>query len=69
MRRAFVAALFAAVGCYDPLVPLGIPCGPMGECPNGQECDKITNTCEEPTELRVWRDDSAADFNASGHLS
>ena len=59
--------LFAAlVGCYDPTVPLGAPCGPNGECPRGQECDEITNTCEEPTELQVWRDDSVDDFSQPG---
>ncbi|HUS31036.1 MAG TPA: PA14 domain-containing protein [Kofleriaceae bacterium] len=66
MRWTLGAALFAAVGCYDPQVPLGIPCSDTGECPRGQECDTISNTCGEPAELRTWRDDSAADFSQTG---
>lgn len=60
MRFAAVVAALVA-GCYDP-DPLGIPCADTGECPTGQECDVATLVCMMPTELRVWRDDSAADF-------
>jgi hypothetical protein len=60
VRLTLIAAVL--VGCYDPDVPLGIPCSDTGECPTGQECDQLSNTCMGPTELRVWRDDSAADF-------
>ena len=54
------------VGCYDPEVPLGVPCSETGECPAGQQCDAITNTCTGPTDLQVWRDDTAADFAQPG---
>lgn len=60
MRLAVVAALVA--GCYDPDVPFGVPCSDTGECPAGQECDQATRVCNTPTELRTWREDTAADF-------
>jgi hypothetical protein len=61
------AALFASVcastvGCYSPSPPLGIPCSSSQECPDGQECDLLTNVCGYPTETRTLRDDTAADF-------
>src|SRR6476659_1133669 len=30
--------LVALVGCYNPTIAHGVPCGPSGECPNGQSC-------------------------------
>jgi hypothetical protein len=60
VRLVVVAALVA--GCYDPDVPFGVPCSDTGECPTGQECDQATKVCMTPTELRTWREDTAADF-------
>lgn len=50
-------------GCYSPSPPLGVPCSSTQECPNGQECDLLTNVCGYPTEARTLRDDTAADFD------
>lgn len=49
-------------GCYSPNPPLGIPCSSSQECPDGQECDLLTNVCGFPTEARTMRDDTATDF-------
>lgn len=49
-------------GCYSPNPPLGVPCTDSHECPEGQECDLLTNVCGYPTESRMFRDDSAAQF-------
>src|SRR5262249_53775894 len=34
------------VGCFHPRVATEVPCGPNGECPNGQSCD---DTRQPPT--------------------
>lgn len=57
------SGLFAAA-CYSPNPPLGVPCSSSHECPEGQECDLLTNVCGYPTESRTLRDDTAADFMA-----
>jgi hypothetical protein len=64
VSRAIWSGLFAiaAVGCYSPNPPLGIPCSSSQECPAGQECDLLTNVCGFPTEARALRDDTAAQF-------
>ncbi|HEY5921533.1 MAG TPA: hypothetical protein VIV11_07670, partial [Kofleriaceae bacterium] len=64
MRLALFAMVLA--GCYDPDAPYGVPCATSGDCPEGQFCDEVTNTCMPPTELVVWRDDTAADFSRDG---
>src|SRR5689334_7642440 len=64
VRAAFLvlwSGLFAA-GCYSPNPPLGAPCNSSHECPEGQECDLLTNVCGYPTESRTLRDDTADDF-------
>jgi hypothetical protein len=67
VRWASLAVPFAAlVGCYDPQVPLGAPCGPMGECPTGQSCDAFTNTCGDASATKTWREDSVSDFSQEG---
>jgi WD40-like Beta Propeller Repeat len=43
MRRAVLIAQLA--GCFTPAAQLGIPCGPDGECPQGQVCTTAL-TCE-----------------------
>lgn len=61
--RVLWSGLFS-VGCYSPNPPLGIPCSSSHECPEGQECDLLTNVCGFPTETRSLRDDSVEDFMA-----
>ncbi len=64
MRAVFLvlwSGLFSA-GCYSPDPPFGAPCSASQECPNGQECDLLTNICGFPTEMRALRDDTAAQF-------
>ncbi|MFN0251678.1 MAG: hypothetical protein ACKV2T_32680, partial [Kofleriaceae bacterium] len=58
----FVGVLGSTFGCYSPSPPLGVPCSSSGECPDGQECDLLTNVCGYPTEARAFRDDTAAQF-------
>lgn len=58
--------LVGIAGCYGPSIQLGVPCGTGGECPRGQECDPATRVCREPTELQIWRDDTADDFAQPG---
>lgn len=55
------SGLFLA-GCYSPDPPFGAPCSASQECPEGQECDLLTNICGFPTEMRALRDDTAAQF-------
>jgi outer membrane protein assembly factor BamB len=47
---AVTAAL--VIGCYHPRVASEVPCGPDGECPNGQSCDNSRQppTCVGPGE-------------------
>ena len=35
-RRVLMGALACVTGCYDPTIPVGLPCG--DGCPAGQEC-------------------------------
>lgn len=70
VRRAWLAvmALGAAVGCFDPQPPQGLPCTEDHRCPDGQTCDLATNVCSAPTSGQTWRDDSEADFAQPGAL-
>ncbi|MBX3160081.1 MAG: hypothetical protein KF773_29200 [Deltaproteobacteria bacterium] len=70
MRDRGLAALGLGLlaGCFAPNPPLGAPCSTQGDCPSGQQCDLVTNTCTLPTEVRAWRDDEAADFAAGTYL-
>jgi len=34
------------VGCYDPSIPSGAPCGDADACPRGLVCANATRTCE-----------------------
>jgi len=54
------SGLFA--GCYSPDPPFGVPCSDTHECPQGQECDLLTNICGFPTEARTLRDDTFDQF-------
>lgn len=36
------------VGCFQPVVPTGIPCSMSGDCPVGQMCDRVRNLCGVP---------------------
>lgn len=58
------SGLWAAfvTGCYSPDAPFGVPCSASQECPDGQECDLLTNVCGYPTEERALRDDTATEF-------
>jgi hypothetical protein len=64
MRSVAAIALLAAA-CYNPTVPFGAPCATNRECPTGQECDVISNTCTPPNDQLTWTDDTAADFAQS----
>jgi len=66
MRGLSTVILCVVAGCYGPSPALGIPCSASGACPLGQECDLLTNVCGLPTEMRVFRDDTAADFETGG---
>jgi len=52
--------------CYSPSPALGVPCSASGACPIGQECDLLSNVCGLPTEMRLFRDDTASDFETGG---
>lgn len=38
MRGALLSAIGLATGCYQPVVPSGVPCSQSGECPRGESC-------------------------------
>jgi len=61
---AVVAAL--VIGCFHPRVASEVPCGPNGECPNGQTCDDSRQppTCVPPDDLG----DAAVDAAPIAHL-
>ncbi|MEO8704871.1 MAG: PA14 domain-containing protein, partial [Kofleriaceae bacterium] len=66
MRGLWLAACLGA--CFSPAPPLGAPCSDTQECPAGQTCDLVTNTCSLPTERVAWRDDAAEDFAQGTYL-
>jgi outer membrane protein assembly factor BamB len=61
---AVVAAL--VTGCFHPRVASEVPCGPNGECPNGQTCDDSRQppTCVPPGDIA----DAAPDAAPIPHL-
>jgi hypothetical protein len=40
-----VSAAVLSAGCFNPNPAEGLPCSVDGECPDGQGCDLISNTC------------------------
>jgi len=46
VRVAFLVVFL--VGCFEPVVPTGVPCSMTGECPQGQLCDRVRNLCGAP---------------------
>ena len=67
-RPVALALALAAVGCFTPEPPRGLPCTDDHRCPDGQTCDLVTNVCTGPTADGVWRDDLAADFDQPGAI-
>src|SRR5262245_6875853 len=50
--RGWALILLGLLGCYSPKIANGVPCGPGGECPNGQTCglDGICGGTGMPTD-------------------
>lgn len=65
MRYASLAVAWLAA-CYQPTIKVGVPCGPDRVCPSGLQCDAFSDTCELPSDVLVWLDDTAADFDQPG---
>jgi hypothetical protein len=64
MMKRLILALACVVGCYDPTATIGLPCSPMGRCPDGQSCS-VDGACRDHDAAPLDPPDAAAQADGS----